>query len=234
MTPVRNVPVFSRIPKTQRRRLLMALYKTLLAHFGPQKWWPGRTRFEVIVGAILTQNTAWRNVERAIANLRAAGLLVPEKLRRIKRARLAKLIRSAGYFNVKAERLGAFLDWFFGAYGGDLRRMDRTPTMVLREELLAVRGVGRETADSILLYALKRPVFVIDAYTRRIVRRHGLAAGDEDYDELRALFEDNLPRQVQLYNEYHALIVAAGKNHCGPKTRCDGCPLEAFPHIKEP
>jgi endonuclease-3 related protein len=211
----------------------MALYEALLAHFGPQSWWPARTRFEVIVGAILTQNTNWQNVEKAIANLRRARLLVPERLRRLDRAALAERIRPAGYFNVKARRLGAFLDWLFCEYGGSLRRMAAAPTDALRRQLLAVNGIGRETADSILLYALERPVFVIDVYTRRVLRRHGLAGGDEDYDALRALFESQLPRRVSLYNEYHALLVMAGKHHCGTRARCDGCPLAFHRHMEE-
>ena len=211
----------------------MSLYRALLAHFGPQRWWPARTKFEVIVGAILTQNTNWQHVEKAIRNLRGEKLLCAERLRLLwknDRERLAELIRPSGYFNVKSERIGSFLDWLFREHGGSLRRMAGSDTATLRGQLLSVKGIGRETADSILLYAFGRPVFVIDAYTRRILTRHGLAAGDEDYDDLRALFEDNLPKRADLFNEYHALIVMAGKHHCGTKARCDGCPLAFHPH----
>ncbi len=214
-------------------RTLLELYEALLAHFGPQQWWPARTKFEVIIGAILTQNTNWQNVEKAIANLRASKALSAEALWHLWRAgdgQLAERIRPSGYFNVKAARLGSFLDWFMCECGGSLRRMGSTATEDLRAQLLSIKGIGPETADSILLYALGRPVFVIDAYTRRIVRRHRIARGDEPYDELRALFEDHLPRRTQLYNEFHALIVAAGKHHCRPTPLCSGCPLEMHPH----
>ncbi len=204
------------------------MYQRLYEHFGPQHWWPARTPFEVAVGAVLTQNTNWANVERAIQNLRAAGVLSAKKMRALPLRRLERLLRPAGYFRVKAKRLRALLDWLIEECGGRLGTLKRRPTKELRESLLAVNGVGPETADSILLYALGRPVFVIDAYTRRVLARHGLAAGDEDYEVLRALFESALPRRVKLYNEYHALLVAVGKYHCGTRPRCAGCPLERF------
>ncbi len=212
---------------------LTEIYELLHEAFGPQHWWPGETPFEVITGAILTQNTSWTNVEKAIANLKAAGCLSPEALYRIELSRLAELIRPAGYYNIKAKRLKTFLEWLFDSYGGNLANLEPVATSRLREELLAIKGVGRETADSILLYALGRPVFVVDAYTARIAVRHGLIEPDADYEQLRELFESNLPQDTQLFNEYHALLVRAGKEFCRPKARCPGCPLEKHPHTLE-
>jgi len=210
--------------------LLMSFYKKLLARFGPQHWWPGETPFEVMVGAILTQNTAWGNVEKAIAALKLADLLEPRRLLAVEPSLLARLIRPAGYYNVKARRLRAFLTWFLDAHGGSVESMRRRPLDALREELLAVKGIGRETADSILLYAVGLPVFVVDAYTYRILLRHGLILPEADYDEIQALFTENLERDAALFNEYHALIVACGKAYCRPRPRCAGCPLEDHPH----
>jgi endonuclease-3 related protein len=212
---------------------LTEIYELLYEAFGPQHWWPGETPFEVITGAILTQNTSWTNVEKAIANLKSAGCLDAEALYRIELSRLAELIRPAGYYNIKAKRLKNFLEWLFDNYGGNLANLEPVATSQLREELLAIKGVGRETADSILLYALGRPVFVVDAYTARIAVRHGLIEPDADYEQLRELFESNLPQDTQLFNEYHALLVRAGKEFCRPKARCPGCPLEKHPHTLE-
>jgi len=204
-------------------------YRRLLAVYGPQGWWPGRTPFEVAVGAILTQNTAWTNVEKAIANLKAAGALSFRGMKRLPERTLAALIRPSGYFNQKAKKLRAFLAWLEarGGKSGSVRRALAGPLGEVRESLLAVHGVGPETADSILLYAGDRPVFVIDAYTRRVLSRHGMPrATDAPYDELRALFESGLPRSVRLYNEFHALLVRLGKERCrkrGP--RCAECLL---------
>jgi endonuclease-3 related protein len=209
---------------------LREFYDSLWAAYGPQHWWPGQTRTEIVVGAILTQNTNWRNVEKAIAHLRRAGALDWAALRDLPPARLAGLIRPAGYYNVKARRLRNFVDWLWRRYGGDLAGMAGVPLGRLREELLGVNGIGPETADSILLYGLGRPTFVVDAYTRRIALRHGLQQEGGDYASLKGLFEAHLPRSVKLFNEYHALIVAVGKRHCRAKARCEGCPLERFPH----
>jgi endonuclease-3 related protein len=205
------------------------MYGRLLKAFGPQGWWPGQTPFEVSVGAILTQNTAWSNVEKAIANLRRAGALSFRGMRRLSESGLAALVRPSGYYNQKARKLRAFLEWLalHGGASGSLRRALTGPLAAVRESLLSVHGIGPETADSILLYAGHRPVFVIDAYTRRVLARHGLAAGDEPYEELRALFEKGLPPDVRLYNEFHALLVRLAKERCrkrGPL--CPGCPLE--------
>jgi len=207
-------------------RRLRAVYRRLLARHGPQHWWPARTPFEVLVGAVLTQNTAWRNVERAIANLDAAGALAPEPLLALPPERLAELLRPSGYFNVKAGRLRAVVTWYRDAGGHP--RLRRRTTHALRDALLALHGVGPETADDILLYAFARPVFVIDAYTRRLLARLGLASGDEPYETLRAAFEHALGADVPLFNEYHALIVAHAKHHCRPRPRCGGCPLRAL------
>lgn len=207
---------------------LMDGFKRMHKRFGPRHWWPGETPFEVMVGAILTQNTNWKNVERAIANLQSQRVLDPQKLLGLHPATLAKLIRPAGYYRVKANRLRHFLTYFVGAYGGSVKRMAVRPTAELREELLAVKGIGPETADSILLYALDKPVFVIDAYTKRILSRHALCAEDETYDDLQALFMDRLPKGVPLYNEYHALIVETAKEYCRTTPRCEGCPLNGW------
>jgi endonuclease-3 related protein len=204
-------------------------FDTLFKTYGPQRWWPGRSRFEVIVGAVLTQNTSWTNVERAIRNLRAGHLLSPQALRLASSARVARLIRPSGYFRQKTKTLKAFGTFLHREYRGSLNRMFAAPTTQLRSQLLAVRGIGPETADSILLYAGKHPVFVIDAYTRRILERHHLAHTGNSYEELRQLLESSLPTNHQLFNEFHALIVHVGKNFCRPKDpRCSQCPLARF------
>lgn len=204
-------------------------YRALFDHLGPQNWWPARTRFEVIVGAILTQNTSWTNVERAIANLRRERLLTPRALERVPFARLGSLIRSSGYFRQKAKKLKAFVRFLRNEYSGSLARMFRTPTLELREKLLAVHGIGPETADSILLYAGKKDVFVVDAYTRRIFSRHGWAPENVSYEDLRAKIEAALPRDVSRYNEFHALLVMTGKNWCRTREpRCSECPLQQY------
>ena len=213
--------------------VLNQFYRKMHSLLGPQFWWPGETPFEVIVGAILTQNTNWTNVEKAIANLKLADVLEPRKLLALEPSTLALLIRPAGFFNVKTKRLRAFLEWFVARYEGRVEAMRNRPLAALREELLGVKGIGRETADSILLYAAGLPTFVVDAYTFRILRRHGLITEDADYDEMKSLFEDNLERDRALFNEYHALLVAVGKDHCKPRPVCKGCPLEWHPHVIE-
>ena len=209
---------------------LSEIYRLLYDSFGPQHWWPGDTALEIATGAILAQNTSWTNVEKAIKNLKAAGCLTPESLYHIDISVLAELIRPAGYYNIKAKRLKNFLEWLFESYNGKLTDLESLSTEKFREELLAVKGIGRETADSILLYAFERPVFVVDAYTARITIRHNLIDPDADYEQLRYLFESNLTRDVRLFNEYHALLVRAGKEFCRPKAKCQGCPLEELPH----
>ena len=205
---------------------LLAVYKKLYAYFGPQHWWPGETPFEVMLGAILTQNTNWANVEKAIANLRRRGLLAPDKVRRLSRRSLAALIRPAGYYNLKSVRLKALVDFFFKHYGGSVRRMSAEPAAGLREKLLSVNGIGPETADSILLYAMDKSVFVIDAYTRRILLRHNFIPESAGYDQIQKLFMSNLRHDAPLFNEYHALLVRLGKDFCHKnKPRCASCPL---------
>ncbi|HOX07926.1 MAG TPA: endonuclease III domain-containing protein [Planctomycetota bacterium] len=204
-------------------------YRQLLKSYGRQGWWPGETPFEVAVGAILAQNTAWTNVEKAIANLRRAGALSFRGMRRLPERKLAALIRPSGYYNQKAKKLRAFLAWLEerGGKAGSVKRALAGPLGEVRASLLGVHGVGPETADSILLYAGDRPVFVIDAYTRRVLARHGLpSAAGAPYEELRAIFERSLPRSTPLYNEFHALFVRLAKERCAKRApRCEGCPL---------
>jgi endonuclease-3 related protein len=203
----------------------MTLYQRLHDAYGPQHWWPGDSAFEVMVGAVLTQNTAWINVERAITNLKQAGKLELPALQRMTQTRLARLIRPAGYFNVKARRLKHLCRWL--ADNGGIERLSGWPTPALREALLALHGVGPETADDILLYAFQRPVFVIDAYTRRLLQRLQLIGGDEPYETLRAHIEVALEPDVPLYNEYHALIVRHAKVKCLANEDCVHCMVEA-------
>jgi endonuclease III related protein len=207
-------------------RILQEVYDRLFAAFGPQHWWPGRTPFEVMVGAVLVQNTSWENVKRAIENLRQADLLEAHALYAVPQAELEELIRPAGYFRVKAKRLRSLLRFFIERYDGSIEAMSCTPLGTLREELLAVHGVGQETADSILLYAGHLPSFVVDAYTYRVLGRHGWIAFDADYSEIQEYFQSHLAESVELYNEFHALFVRLGKDYCrktGPK--CATCPL---------
>ena len=208
---------------------LLRYYEAMSGALGPMRWWPAQTPFEVIVGAILTQSTAWGNVERAIANLRSARMLTPSAMLRVRPSQLAALVRPSGYFRQKAKKLKAFVRFLQAGYGGSLRRMFLTPTSELREKLLSVHGIGPETADSILLYAGNHPVFVVDAYTHRIFGRHGITGGKPDYEKVRAFVETSIPRQPELFNEFHALIVNTGKNWCRKKApRCEGCPLRSL------
>ncbi|MBL7106414.1 MAG: endonuclease III domain-containing protein [Phycisphaerae bacterium] len=209
---------------------IMEIYQLLLDRFGQQHWWPGESEFEIMVGAILTQNTNWGNVEKAINNLKNANRLSPESLLKIQTAELAELIKPAGYYNIKAKRLKNFINWFFGQYNGKLEYLERVGTDTLREELLSIKGVGAETADSILLYALARNVFVVDTYTARIAARHQLIEPGADYEELQYLFESRLSSDTKLFNEYHALLVKLGKDYCKPKARCSNCPLKHLPY----
>lgn len=205
---------------------LQTVYRRLFDHYGPQQWWPAETPFEVMVGAVLTQNTAWGNVERAIANLKAAGALNPEAIARVDHDTLAAWLRPSGYFNIKAKRLKNYCHWYLEQ--GGFAPLDALPDQALRHAVLSVNGVGPETADDILLYAFQRPVFVIDAYTRRIFSRLGLIDHGDGYETLRHHFEMALqrePQRVALFNEYHALIVSHAKEHCRVQPRCNGCPL---------
>lgn len=204
-------------------RSLLEIYQRLFAKYGPQHWWPAETTFEVIVGAILTQSAAWTNVEKAINNLKRAGALNPDALRRVPQDELAELVYSCGYYNMKARKLKAFADWFGKRYNDNLERLFSGETGELRRQLLAVYGIGEETADSILLYAGNKPVFVIDAYTRRILTLMGLAPSNNSYTAWQILFMANLPADVKLYNEYHALIVRLAKEVCRTRPLCPQC-----------
>jgi len=194
-------------------------------HFGPQHWWPGETPLEVMIGAILTQNTAWTNVEKAIFNLKGKNMMNVEGLQNIPKDLLAEEIKPAGYFNIKAGRLKNLIHFIVENYSGDIGRLFKEKTETLREGLLSIKGVGPETADSILLYAAKRPVFVIDAYTYRILNRHGIVEDQITYDDLQSFFMENLIEDAELFNEFHALIVRTGKDFCRGKPLCKSCPL---------
>ncbi len=245
------------MPRSRDRGAITEYYKTLLRRWGPQNWWPAQSRFEVIVGAYLTQNTNWANVEKAMANLRRAKLLSIKGLREAPLKQLETLIRPSGYFRQKALKLKTFIGFLDQNYSGSLDRMFAQPTDKLRAELLALNGVGPETADSILLYAGNHPVFVVDAYTRRILERHGLITTKTKYEEIRLLIEDAIrsagpgqltieehgsdprhsvsrmssmsrPELAQHFNEFHALIVRAGNLYCRSTPKCEGCPLRIF------
>ncbi len=219
---------------------LTAMYDAMRQHFGPRNWWPSLAgddapagQLEICVGAILTQNTNWGNVEKALGNLHAAGLMSVEALAELPREQLAELIRPAGYYNVKAKRLGNFVSHVRDTFGDDISAFLARPAYTLREELLGINGIGRETADSMILYAAGLAVFVVDTYTARVFGRHGLISPEDDYDGIQEFFESSLPEDVAFWNDFHAQIVAVGKNFCKPTPRCPGCPLESFPHDLE-
>ncbi len=213
------------------------VYSRLHAAYGPQGWWPGDSPFEVMVGAVLVQNTAWKNVERAIDNLRQACLLTPHTLYQLPVEELQELIRPAGYFRIKARRLRNLLDYLFQQHAGSLEQMFSLDTDTLREALLQINGIGPETADSILLYAAEKPVFVVDAYTNRVLKRHGWMDYDADYHQIQEHFQASLETDTALYNEFHALLVRVGHLHCRKTPHCDQCPLaDLLPEgsIREP
>jgi endonuclease III related protein len=222
LTGWRRIPGPPRDPVKGR---LLRLYRALLERHGPQHWWPARTPFEVAVGAILTQHTAWAGAARAVAALGGARRLTPERLAACDLPTLGALVRPAGTWRLKARRLRDFTRWLLARFGGDFRAVRRAPLRPLRQELLAVPGLGPETADAILLYAAGRPVFVADAYTRRVLGRHGLLPGDADYETARAFLEAHLPSDPALFNEFHALLVAVAKSHCRTTPLCATCPL---------
>jgi endonuclease-3 related protein len=204
---------------------LITIYHQMFDRFGPQHWWPGETKTEIIVGAILTQNTNWQNVEKAIANLKKAKMLSFPALYKASEQEVAKLIQPSGYFNIKAKRLKNFVRFFMEEYKNSWKKFQSEPLDKLREKVLSVNGVGPETADSILLYALDKPIFVIDAYTKRALSRHRIIKEDDDYHAVQKLFMDNLSPDVAFFNEYHALFVRLAKEHCRTKPQCEGCPL---------
>ncbi len=203
------------------------MFASMAAHYGPTHWWPGDSPFEIAVGAILTQNTAWTNVEKAIANLKREKLLHPRRLWEAPDILLDSALRPSGYYRQKGVRLRVFCDYLLSRYGGSMKRMALQPLDALRMELLDLKGIGPETADDILLYACDKPIFVVDAYTRRILHRHGHVAETVSYEALQGLFHEHLPRDVGLYKEFHGLIVWTGKDFCRGQPRCSGCPLAA-------
>jgi len=208
---------------------LLQMYRAMLETLGPSRWWPAQSPFEVAVGVILTQNTTWGNVEKAIANLREYDLLTPGRMATVTDEELERHIQPSGFYRQKTRKLRAFLNFLDEADGFDFIGLERWETPELRDRLLKVKGIGPETADSILLYALGRPVFVVDAYTARICHRHGLVPEDVGYDELQALFTDRLPEDAALFNEYHALLVRVGKDWCRKKKPlCAACPLNGM------
>jgi endonuclease III related protein len=212
-----------RLSKTTQ--ILTEIYDKMFLHFGPQHWWPGETPFEVMVGAVLTQNTNWGNVEKAIGNLKKHGLLSPEALEKIAPDKLAERIRPAGYFNLKAKRLKNFIHFLMTEYGGSVEVFRAEELSRLREKLLSVHGIGPETADSILLYAAQKRIFVIDQYTYRVLTRHFLVGEETTYEEMQDLMMKHLREDVPLYNEYHALLVMIGKHFCKKTPLCEKCPL---------
>jgi endonuclease-3 related protein len=222
LTARRHIPGPPHDPVKAR---LLRLYRDLQRRFGEQHWWPGRSAFEIAVGAILTQHTAWTNAARAVAALRGAGLLTPPQLAAVPEEDLARLIRSAGTYRLKARRLLAFTTWLLARYRGRFDGLRRAPLAALRREMLGVSGLGPETVDAILLYAAHRPTFVADAYARRVLSRHRLLPAGAGYDEARAFIESHLPSDPALYNEFHALLVAVGKSHCRTIPLCGTCPL---------
>jgi endonuclease-3 related protein len=208
--------------------LLLKIYQKLFEAYGPRHWWPGETPFEVMVGAILTQNTSWRNVEKAIQKLKGRGVLNPQGIHHLKKSQLGSLIKSSGYYRIKADRLMSFVDFLFEEYEGNIKKMGRERLGELREKLLGVKGIGPETADSILLYGLRKTIFVVDAYTKRILSRHGMISERASYAEIQKVFMDHLPLNERLFNEYHALFVHLGKTLCKKIPRCERCPLNSI------
>ncbi len=214
--------------KSCSQKDLLQIHQLLCSRFGPLNWWPGDTQFEIMVGAILTQNTAWTNVEKAIAAMKAADVMTPQAVLATDIRKLRRLVKSSGYYNQKADRLKIYSRFVMDGYDGKIDLMAREQTKLMRERLLALKGVGPETADSILLYALGKPVFVVDAYTRRIFSRLGYLPEDVDYQSTQEFFTKRLPVDVDLYNDYHAQIVYLGKDYCKPKPRCEECPLKSL------
>lgn len=204
---------------------LLDIFDRLLGHFGQRNWWPGDTQLEIAIGAILTQNTSWKNVELAIANLKKQKLIEARRLYEIDEQSLAGVIKSAGFFNIKAKRIKNFIQSFSDQYDASFDKLAGLDTDILRDWLLSINGIGEETADSIILYATEKPVFVVDAYTKRFLRNHGLGDGNERYRDVQQFFMDNLPHDTYLFNEYHALLVCLCQNNCKKKPLCSGCPL---------
>jgi endonuclease III related protein len=210
------------------REDLLKLYRQLWGFFGHRKWWPAESPFEVCVGAVLTQNTSWKNVEKAIQNLRAASALDPKAIHEMNRSELATLLRPSGYYNVKTDRLKSFVRHLMKEHSGDLESFFELPLERLRADLLGIHGVGKETADSIVLYAAAKPIFVVDAYTKRVLLRHGCISEADDYDSIQALFHSLLPSDLELFKDFHAQFVAVGNHFCRKTSKCEQCPLLNF------
>ena len=217
----------------RKRDILLKIYNSLYNYFGPLKWWPGDTPFEIMVGAILTQNTSWSNVEKALDNLKKENLLEPRKLYYLHQEELAQLIKPSGYYNIKARRLKNFINLFINDFEGSAEKMFSGDSGELRKKLLNVNGIGPETADSILLYAGKKPFFVVDAYTKRVFSRHKLISKDSTYYQIQEFFNQNLDGNVELFNEFHAQIVMLGKTICSSKNPdCAKCPIGYLNSVK--
>ncbi len=217
----------SKYPCFRGRNLktITEVFEKLLKHYGPQNWWPAESKFEVVVGAVLTQNTSWKNVEKAIDNLKKANLMSPDGILKTPEPELAELLKPSGYPNLKARRLKNTVSFINDRWHLDFDRMKKLSVELLRQSLLKINGVGEETADSIILYAVELPTFVIDAYTKRLFSRLGIINGREKYEEVKRIFDSNLPRDVYVYQEYHALIVVHCKEKCRKKPLCKNCPL---------
>ncbi len=211
--------------KKGKEKKIISIYEGMLHHFGPRGWWPAETSFEVIIGAILTQNTSWSNVEKAIKNMKENNCLDPHALLMMDERLLSQIIKPSGFYKIKASRIKEFINYLFKRHNGDISRMFTMDPDSLRKELLSIRGIGPETADSILLYAGGMPFFVVDSYTKRILSRHGAVEMNASYDRIQSFFHKNLPRDSRLFNEFHALFVATGKYYCRKNPSCDPCPL---------
>lgn len=208
------------------QKRLLNIFHTLLESFGKRNWWPGETEIEIIIGAVLTQNTSWKNVEKAITNLRKHNALDINTLHGMDRERLADIIKPSGFYNIKSTRLKNIIKVIHDDFSGNINELKEINILKMRGKLLGINGIGRETADSIILYALNKPIFVIDAYTKRFLTNHGIHDGDKGYDELQELFMKNLPHDTYLFNEFHALIVCLCQSFCKKVPLCKGCPLE--------
>ncbi len=216
--------------RNPKSAILLEIYRRLYDAFGPRHWWPGETPFEVMAGAILTQNTSWTNVEKAIQRLKEKGCLDIARVHRLKKPQLASMIKSSGYYRIKADRLKAFIDFVFKECDGSIEKMGEEDLPVLREKLLGIKGIGPETADSILLYGLRKPIFVVDAYTKRVLSRHGIVSEKASYARIQRLFMKHLPQDERLFNEYHALLVHLGKTFCRKIPSCEVCPINGIEH----
>lgn len=207
---------------------IFEIYQKLYNHYGSQHWWPGDSPFEIMIGAILTQNTVWHNVEKAINNLKQENLINPKRLAKLSKSELSVLIKPSGFYNIKAKRLMSFTNFINNKYSGRVEKMKQQKLSVLRLQLLSVHGIGEETCDSILLYGLNKPIFVVDAYTKRIFSRHEYFDAKTNYSLVQRFFMQNLPKSVKIYNEFHALLVTLAKDFCRTKPKCTTCPINSL------